>query len=284
MRRLTVWVVLAMMISLPVAAQFPGLGLPGVPLPGLGGMPVVDIYAIVQLVKQLAEQVALHEISTQQLAQLLLTYQRITQQYNQTVFNATTLPNLVNFRSSWSLWYLVSALNTYGYNLGWTSMANGQYGPGYYSSVLPLPALGSMATLSPATVQQVQYQYSQAQLADSVAETTLNVTGGIRATAAGTEAALNHLRDATLDPAASEVQVLQKISAGAYIGARTQNDTNKLLAASAETAAFQAKLKRDEIQAAAVDYQETLLRAPEVRASMANASQEIHGFRFSSIP
>lgn len=269
-RKLLVLALAAGLIVAPLRAQlFPAI-------------PVVDYSAILQLVKQLEEAVAMHQLSIQQLAQLVETYQLITQQYRQMVFNAKTLSNLGAFRSNWSLWWLVSAANTYGYNAGWVNAANGLPGPGYGASILPLPVYNNNAPngLAPSVLQRAQYQYSAAQLADSVAQNTLNTTGGIRSTASGTEAALANLRDSTLDPSASEVQVLQKISAGAYIGARTQNDSNKLLAASAEAAALQAKLKRDEIQAAAANYQEQLLLAPQVTASTANAGQAIHSFRF----
>lgn len=268
-RKLLVLALAAGLIVAPLRAQlFPAI-------------PVVDYSAILQLVKQLEEAVAMHQLSIQQLAQLVETYQRITQQYQQMVFNAKTLGNLGAFRSNWSLWWLVNAANTYGYNAGWVNAANGLPGPGYGASILPLPVYNNALNgLAPSVLQRVQYQYSAAQLADSVAQNALNTTGGIRSTASGTEATLANLRDSTLDPSASEVQVLQKISAGAYIEARTQNDSNKLLAASAEAAALQAKLKRDEIQAAAANYQEQLLLAPQVTASTANAGQAIHSFRF----
>ena len=243
--------------------------IPGIPIPL--GQPVYDLTAIGQLIKQLE--------------QALTTYQMIVNQYNQMLYQAKTLGNLRTFHSNWSLWYLVNAANTYGYNTGWVNVANGGQGGGYYGSVLPLPVYGgSLTGLAPGTLQRVQYQYSQAQLADSVAQNTLHTTGAIRSSASGTETALANLSNSVLDPGASEVQVLQKISAGALIQARTQNDSNKVLAAAAETAAFQAKLRRDEIQAAAVDYQEMLARQPEVTAATANASQAIQSFRFSSIP
>lgn len=247
----------------------------------IGAIPVIDATAILNLVKQLKQLAETHAIHVQQLTQLIQTVQRLTQQYEQMVFNAKTLSTLNSFRSSWSLWYLVSAANTYGYNLGWINAANGQLGPGYGASTLPMPVYGgSLAGIAPSVLQTIQYQYSAAQLGDSVAQNTLNTTGAIRSSAAGTEAALAELGNSVLTPSASEVQVLQKISAGAYITARTQNDSNKLLAASAEAAALQAKLKRDEIQAAAADYQEHRLLDAQVTAQMANAGQAIQGFIF----
>jgi len=243
----------------PLWAQLPGIP---VVIPGIGsGVPVVDVGAILQAIK---------------------TLQQAIQMYQQMVFNAKQLANLRTFHSPWALWYSVSATSRYGYNAGWVAAANGQTAglPGYNASVLPMPIYGSLGDLAPATQQRFQYRYDTAGLADSVAQTSLSTTGSIRQNAGQTEAALVNLRDSVLDPNASEVQVLQKISAGAYIQARTQNDTNKLLAAQAEAAAFQAKLERDRIQEAAADYQESLLRAAERRSWTADASKAIRNFRW----
>ena len=259
----------------PVLAQFP-------PIFG-GGIPVVDATAVIQLIKQLEQAVAMHELSGQQLQQLLLTVARLTSQLEQMKYNARTFGNLSSFRSFWSLWYLVSAANTYGHNLGWINAANGQTTglAGYNASVMPLPVYGTtLGTLAASTVQRIQYQYSAAQLGDSVAQTALTTSGAVRSSAAGREAALNNLRDATLEPTASEVQVLQKTNAAVYMQARLQNDTNKLLAAQTDAVAFQAKQQRDAIEAAASERYDVILRSGEVTASTANASAIIHSFHF----
>src|ERR1700675_3267869 len=67
---------------------------------------------------------AIAEVShlIQQYNQLVQTYQMITNQYNQMLWMAKTLPgNLARFRAIPTPWFLSSASNTYGTTGGWIS-------------------------------------------------------------------------------------------------------------------------------------------------------------------
>src|SRR6202047_4337177 len=61
----------------------------------------------------------------QQYNQLVQTYQMITNQYNQMLWMAKTLPgNLARFRAIPTPWFLSSATNTYGTTAGWITAIN----------------------------------------------------------------------------------------------------------------------------------------------------------------
>src|SRR5262245_47709553 len=83
---------------------------------------------------------AITEVSklVQQYNQLVQTYQMITNQYNQMLWMAKTLPgSLARFRAIPTPWFLTSATNTYGTTGGWISAINtGANVPGGYRSAI----------------------------------------------------------------------------------------------------------------------------------------------------
>ena len=93
-----------------------------------------------------AEAVAEVSHLIQQYNQLVQTYQMITNQYNQMVWMAKTLPaNLANFRAIRTPWFLSSATNTYGLTGGWIAAINSGSNVlgGYQSATDPLQAYGA---------------------------------------------------------------------------------------------------------------------------------------------
>ena len=197
---------------------------------------------------------AITEVSklVQQYNQLVQTYQMITNQYNQMLWMAKTLPgNLARFRAIPTPWFLSSSTNTYGTTGGWISAINtgGNVPGGYQSAIDPLLPYGAALGNVPADqVTRLQKHYATVELTDGATEDGIQTVGTLRANAPEVETAVQNLEDASLDSDPdynTEIAVLNKINAASVIGLRNSQDTNKLLAALAEQQFIQSKRQRD---------------------------------------
>jgi hypothetical protein len=197
---------------------------------------------------------ALLEVShlIQQYNQLVQTYQMITNQYNQMLWMAKTLPgNLANFRAIQTPWFLSSATNTYGTTGGWIGAINtGSNVPGgYWSATDPLPTYGAALGNVPADqLSRLENHYATIELTDGANEDGMQTIGTLRFNAPQVEAAIQNLEDVSLDDDPdynTEIGVLNKINAADVIALRNGQDTNKLLTALAEQQFIEAKRQRD---------------------------------------
>lgn len=188
----------------------------------------------------------------QQYNQLVLTYQMITNQYNQMLWMAKVLPaELESFRAIQTPWFLSSATNTYGTTGGWISAINtgGNVVAGYQSAADPLPVYGGALNNVPADqLSRLERHYATIELTDGASQDGMETVGTLRANAPEVEAAIQNLESVSLDSDPSlntEIGVLNKINAADVIALRNGQDTNKLLASIAEQQFIEAKRRRD---------------------------------------
>jgi hypothetical protein len=197
---------------------------------------------------------AITEVSNlvQQYNQLVQTYQMITNQYNQMLWIAKTLPgNLARLRAIPTPWFPAAATNTYGTTGGWIAAVNTGSGvsSGYQSAVEQLSPYGAALGNVPADqLTRLQKHYATIELTDGANQEGMETVGTLRANAPQVQTAIQNLEDASLnsDPDYNtEIAVLNKINAASVIALRNSQDTNKLLTSLAEQQFIQAKRQRD---------------------------------------
>ena len=218
---------------------------------------------------------------------LVQTYQMITNQYNQMLWMAKTLPgNLANFRAIQTPWFLSSATNTYGTTAGWIGAINtGSNVPGgYWSATDPLPVYGAALGNIPADqLSRLENHYATIELTDGANQDGMQTIGTLRFNALQVEGAIQNLEDVSLDSDPdynTEIGVLNKINAADVIALRNGQDTNKLLTALAEQQFIEAKRQRDSEADAIND--DILFMASEqgyLASQKADASEAMMNFR-----
>jgi len=189
----------------------------------------------------------------QQLDQLIKTYDMVTNQYNQMLFMAKTIPVAMatRYRAIATPWMYPSATNTYGTTGGWMSAITTGVNAtaGYLNSVERLLAYGPAFGNIPADQQErVMKHYATVELTDGANQHGLEAIGSLRKNAPAVELAIQGLEDDSLssDPNYNtEIGVLNKINAASVIAIRNGQDTNKLLVALAEQQVIEAKRQRD---------------------------------------
>ena len=188
----------------------------------------------------------------QQYNQLVQTYQMITNQYNQMLSMAKTLPgNLARFRAIQTPWFLSGGTNTYGTTGGWISAINtGANVPGGYQMATEqlLPYGAALGNVPADQLDRLQKHYATIELTDGANQDGLETIGTLRLNAPEVEAAIQSLENDSFssDPDYNtEIAVLNKINAATVIALRNGQDSNKLLTAVAEQQLIQAKRERD---------------------------------------
>lgn len=209
------------------------------------GITVFDPSVYAQAVAQVSKLV-------QQYNQLVQTYQMITNQYNQMLWMAKTLPGgLSRFHTISTPWFLSSATNTYGTTSGWiTAINTGSYtSAGYRLATERLLPYGAALANVPADQRdRLQKHYATVELTDGANQNGIETVGTLRSNASQMENAIQNLENDSLnsDPSYNtEIAVLNKINAANVIALRNGRDTNKLLVALAEQQLLDAKRKRD---------------------------------------
>jgi len=188
----------------------------------------------------------------QQYNQLVQTYQMITNQYNQMLWMAKTLPgNLARFRAIPTPWFLSSATNTYGTTAGWIAAINtgSNVAGGYQNAIEQLLPYGAALGNVPADqLSRLEKHYATIELTDGANQNGMENVGTLRSNTRQVETTIRNLEDASLDSDPdynTEIAVLNKINAASVIALRNSQDTNKLLSAVAEQQFIQAKRQRD---------------------------------------
>jgi hypothetical protein len=222
----------------------------------------------------------------EQYDQLVQTYQMITNQYNQMVWMAKTVPgSLARFRAVPTPWFLSSATDTYGTTGGWIGAMNtGANVPaGYWSAVDPLLAYGAgLANVPADQLTALEKHYATVELADGANQDGIQTVGTLRNNAPQVESAIQNLEDASLDSDPdynTEIAVLNKINAASVIALRNGQDTNKLLTALAEQQFIDSKRQRDS-EAQAVNNHVAFLTDEQsfLSSQKANASAAMMAF------
>ena len=223
----------------------------------------------------------------QQYNQLVETYQMITNQYNQMLWMAKTLPgSLARFRAIPTPWFLTSATNTYGTTGGWISAINtGANVPGGYRTAIEplLPYDAALGNVPADQLGRLQKHYATVELTDGATEDGIQTVGTLRANAPEVETAIQNLEDASLNANPdynTEIAVLNKINAASVIGLRNTQDANKLLTALAEQQFIQSKRQRDS-EAQAVNNHIAFMANEQsyLSSQKANASDAMLAFR-----
>lgn len=247
---------------------------------GLGDI-VYDPTNGMRLVQQISEM-------EQQYAQLVRTYQMITNQYNQMIWMAKMIP--ANLRARYqplaTPWKYTSATNTYGTTGGWiTAIDTGSsVSTGYGQATHPLNVYGAALSNIPAEqLLRVQTQYATVELTDGANLAGIDLLGRIRANAPQVESAIQSLENDSLstDPDLNtEIAVLNKINVAHVISIRNTQDTNKLLAALAEQQIIESKRKRD-AEAAAFDQHIQFMHQEQaiLQAQTGNPSARMMAYR-----
>lgn len=217
------------------------------------GVVVYDPINGLRLVAQLSQL-------EQQYAQLVQTYQMVTNQYNQMIWMAKMIP--ANLRARYQAlatpWRNTSATNTYGTTGAWITAIDSGIGvpSGYAQATRPLPAYGAALSNIPADqLPRVETQYATVELTDGANLAGMDLLGRLRANAPQVENSIQSLENDTLSTYPNlntETAVLNKINSADLITLRNTQDTNKLLATLAEQQIIEAKRKRD-AEAAAFD-------------------------------
>ena len=189
----------------------------------------------------------------QQYAQLVQTYQMISNQYNQMLWMAKMAPvNMAaRYRAMATPWGLSSATNTYGTTGGWMTGINSGLAvlSGYSEATQSLASYGAALGNIPADqLPRMKTNYATVELTDAANLNAIQTIGQMRANAPEVETTIQNLEDDSLsaDPAMNtEMAVLNKINATNMVNVRNTQDTNKLLVALAEEQIVDAKRKRD---------------------------------------
>jgi hypothetical protein len=188
-----------------------------------------------------------------QLAQMIQTYQMITNQYNQMLWMARSMPvNMAaRYRAVLTPWYLASATNTYGTTGGWIGAINSGTGvaSGYAQATESLLPYGVVLSNIPSDqLDRLEKHYATIELTDGANQNDMETIGTLRAHAPEVEQAIQSLETDSLSSNPdynTEMAVLNKINAADIIALRNGQDTNKLLAALAEQQLIEAKRQRD---------------------------------------
>jgi len=209
------------------------------------GITVFDPSVYAQAITQVSKLV-------QQYNQLVQTYQMITNQYNQMLWMAKTLPgNLSRFHTVSTPWFLSTSTNTYGTTGGWiTAINTGSYtSTGYQQATERLLPYGTSLSNVPADQRdRLQKHYATIELTDGANQNGIETVGTLRSNASQVESAIQNLENDSLssDPSYNtEIAVLNKINAANVIALRNGQDSNKVLVALAELQLLDAKRKRD---------------------------------------
>jgi type IV secretion system protein TrbJ len=221
---------------------------------GLASMPALAIFGLGDIVfdpTSYGELVSQLTQLQQEYSQLIRTYNMVTSQYNQMVANARMITGKARWRAITTPWMLPTASNTYGTTGAWISALNTGIGTlnAYNQAATPMlnysPVWGSIGA---SQRDQIGRNYGTVELSDGIAVNALSQLGSVRGNSFAVENALDSLEADSLsdnDSLNSEVGVLNKINAGAIIGARNSQDTNKLLASLLDHQIVESKARRD---------------------------------------
>lgn len=218
--------------------------------PAMAFLGIGDIVFDPSVYAEAVEQVVQLE---QQYAQLVATYQMISNQYNHALRMAQQVPVTMGtaYRAVRTPWQNSAATNTYGTTSGWIAGINTGVNTfaGYLQAIEALEAYGAALNNIPEDQRaRIETQYATVELTDGANVAAMTTLGSLRANAPAVEAAIQRLEDDSLSSAPemnTEIAVLNKLSAAGLIALRNSQDTNKLLAALAEGQMIEAKRKRD---------------------------------------
>jgi len=219
----------------------------------LGQFAVIDAAHII-------ESVANGKTLINQMSQLVTTYNRITQQYNQAVYMAQYLRNTANYRVTMTNWQGTLASNASGTTGGWLGAVNSglNVSGGWLNSTYGRPSFATLGrVLSAPQRAQAQLEYGTFELEDGTAQSAMQTVGSLRLHGTQSEAALNSLeRDSmAADPDQNTTAaLLNKINAAGMVNARQTADTNKALVSLTEMQLIQMKARHD-AEAAAVEHE-----------------------------
>jgi hypothetical protein len=253
---------------------------PALAILGIGDI-VFDPQALEQALKEFAQLQKEYE-------QLVQTYQTVRSQYDQMLWMARQIPVSMSLRygAPWVSWINTAATNTYGTTGDWITGINTGIGvaAGYSSATQLLKSYGAALGNIPADqVDRVKTNYATVELTDGANQTALATLGRMRGNAPAIETAIQNLQadSFSADPDMNtEIAVLNKINVANVLNVRSQQDTNKLLAALAEERIIEAKRQRDAEAQAINQHIRFMAEAKNaINAQSAGASAEMLAWR-----
>ena len=230
-----------------------GVALLAVPL--TAQFAVIDVASVNQLLAQAATL-------TQQLSKLQMTYNQITNQYNQAVYMAKHLNSMATYRALLQPWVGLRAQSTYGTTTPWIqSINNGlQALNGWTSSSIPLVVYKALDN------PRLQNHYDTLQLMDGSGASVMTTIGTVRANGTTQQTALTALEndvDDMSDDMNTEAAQLNKMNAIGLWQAHNASDANKMLVNLTEQAVLQSKLQRDVAAAQVQDFSDMQSLGPD---------------------
>lgn len=218
------------LVGVPLAAQFA----------------VIDVASISHLIAQAATL-------TQQLNRMEMTYNQITNQYNQAVYMAKHLNSMATYRALMQPWLGMQAQTTYGTTAPWIQSINNGLNVvnGWTSSSIPLVIYKALNN------PRLQNHYDTLQLMDGSGSSVMSTIGTVRANGTTQQTALASLEndvDDMSDDMNTEAAQLNKMNAIGMWQAHNASDANKMLVNLTEQAALQSKLQRDVAAAQVQDF------------------------------
>ncbi len=207
------------------------------------GLPLAAQFAVID-VASVNQEIAQAATLAQQLAKMQMTYNQITNQYNQAVYMARHLNSMATYRALLQPWVGMSAQSSYGTTLPWLQSINSglQTINGWTSSSIPLVIYKALNN------PRLQNQYDTLQLLDGSGSSVMTTIGTVRGNGTTQQAALTSLEDDVddmSDDMNTESAQLNKMNAIGMWQAHNASDANKMLVNLTEQAVLQSKLQRD---------------------------------------
>jgi hypothetical protein len=160
-----------------------------------------------------------------------------------------TLPGMQRYMILFPLWRMFSLnQDIYGHATPWQTAANngGSVNYPYTYATTPVVPNPDYATMQPDAQVRLAAAYASVNLSDAANTTSLGQIGDLRGAMANIQTQIRNLQTDSVNPDASEVQVLQKTNNAAVTNAKVSLDQEKIMLSVLETQLMQAKMKRDE--------------------------------------
>jgi len=220
--------------------------LPGAVLAQILGLPsiVFDPSQSGHVITQIANE-------ARQLQQLQQTYQQITAEYNQIVYNATWMKTKWYWRGVATRMVNSNARSTFGETAAWNAAVTANQGVlgawGAATAAVHPPGFWSTYPVGQSTMSA---NLASIEIADGTSQAAMAAIGNSRANAALNDQALSQLEATsqdTGDGTNSEVQQLNLISGAAVLQGRQNQNQNALLTTVAEQQLLTNKTERDRL-------------------------------------
>jgi hypothetical protein len=201
---------------------------------------------------------------------------KLAEQQAKHVFSAS------NYKSVWKTWFEASAPDAYGHNIGYISNINGQLGR-LGNSLRTLPSLNDvLGKLHGDTADRIEWQYSEAQLAEGVGAYALDLAGDVHHNDQKEALAnLDGIIFSDSDNSNTQTQAAQETAMATAILAHQTEDMKRLTTAIIAQQTMLIKSRHDDLEQAITGQRDWLRRAQagEMKDYLGDPSGRINNFR-----